>query len=118
MTKEDILEYISHTPHNTNPNMIGNMIDTLITQGGGGGLVVHTMAQGYNVLLSETYRAIKTAMDAGKTVVVIRDDLQSESETSIVESCVDNGENYFRVAVGRVEFVTESEDGYPVNSGK
>ena len=36
MTKEDILEYVSRTPHNTNPNMIGNMIDALTAQSGGG----------------------------------------------------------------------------------
>ena len=36
MTKEDILEYVSRTPYNTNPNMIGNMIDALMAQSGGG----------------------------------------------------------------------------------
>lgn len=30
MTKERILEYVASTPQNTNPNMIGNMIDALV----------------------------------------------------------------------------------------
>lgn len=30
MTKNDILKYVASTPHNTNPNMIGNMIDSLM----------------------------------------------------------------------------------------
>lgn len=30
MTKEEILKYVSETPCNTNPNMIGNMIDVLV----------------------------------------------------------------------------------------
>ena len=30
MNKNDILKYVASTPHNTNPNMIGNMIDALM----------------------------------------------------------------------------------------
>jgi hypothetical protein len=30
MTKEDIVKYVVKTPHNTNPNMIGNMLDILM----------------------------------------------------------------------------------------
>ena len=30
MTKNEILKYVSETPCNTNPNMIGNMIDALV----------------------------------------------------------------------------------------
>lgn len=34
MTKDEILRYVAKTPHNTNPNMIGNMIDALVGEGG------------------------------------------------------------------------------------
>ena len=34
MTKDEILRYVAKTPHNTNPSMIGNMIDALVGEGG------------------------------------------------------------------------------------
>lgn len=56
MTKEDILEYVAKTPHNTNPNMIGNMIDALASESG-------SMPKNYplnnkNVLFNDTVELI------------------------------------------------------------
>ena len=37
MNKQDILNYLRNTPENTNVNIVGNMLDELIEESGGGG---------------------------------------------------------------------------------
>lgn len=38
MNKQDILNYLRNTPENTNVNIVGNMLDELVEESGGGGV--------------------------------------------------------------------------------
>ena len=41
MGKEEILNYVMNSPENTNPNVLGSMLDGVDSSTGGGGMVVH-----------------------------------------------------------------------------
>lgn len=53
MTKEDILRYVAKTPHNTNPNMIGNMIDALV-KGANGGSIPDNYPKVFSTIYDDT----------------------------------------------------------------
>lgn len=114
MTKEEIIKYTLSTPGNTNPNILRGMLGSLMAQSSGGGLVVNAVSQGLDSVLSETYKTIKTAMDAGR-VVVIRND--NPDVSSIVVICGIDGANYSVYLSNGVVFKTSSEDGYPTADG-
>ena len=94
----------------------------LVKDGGaGGGLVVHAVAQGDNTVLSETFRTIKTAMDAGRLVIIIHDEFDVPTTTIVNAHWMDGAD--YAVCVFNplnevyITFKTASEDGYPTAGG-
>jgi len=69
-TKKEILDYIRHTPGNSNVNVLSSMLDGFA--GGGGNLLVCTFSKsGINIVCDKTINEIVTAGGAGKEVIAV-----------------------------------------------
>lgn len=71
MTKNEIMDYVTETPHNINKNILGQKLDQYASQSGGGGVFV-VRAAGYansDVEIDKTFDEILTAVNSGAVVV-------------------------------------------------
>ena len=96
MTKEDILRYVAKTPHNTNPNMIGNMIDALVGEGGGGSMPKDYPLNNKNVLFNDTV------------------ELSLDSEIYVFDSLNPNELSNYSITINNKQAESMSFDGMPV----
>lgn len=72
MTKEEILDYVSQTPENTNRMVLSDMLDEFSSGSSSGGLVVHETESSGVYTLDKTWKEIYDAMAEGTPVVIIR----------------------------------------------
>lgn len=71
MTKQDIFNYVMHSPYNTNPNQLATMLDNLESEGGEEMNVIHVVMNAEDEMtVTETGEEI-LAMDSKPTVCEI-----------------------------------------------
>ena len=80
MTKEQIIEYVMHTPMNTNPAVLRSMLGSI--EGGGGGILFATIhkREGNSITCDKTYAEIVAAIPTG---VIARIDVSGEISVGV-----------------------------------
>ena len=73
MDKNDILDYVTETPGNTNRAVLGSMLDSFSGGGGGGAepLIVNTEYDDGTYTLDKTFGEIRGAFESGNVVLVV-----------------------------------------------
>ena len=86
-TKEEIFNYVMHSPENTNPAVLGSMLNSL--EEGGGGIeyfdITYTCEEGGEPSIDKTHAQILSAYNSGKVVRLIIPTgsyIEGESSTS------------------------------------
>ncbi len=86
-TKEEILDYATNTPENTNRNVLNSMLENC--GGGSGGFFMVSIVPDSNpATLTASYNDIKAAYDAGK-VVVLKSEGINDGFTWYAENLID-----------------------------
>lgn len=73
-TKGEIFNYVIHSPENTNPAVLGSMLNSLENEGGGGIEyfdVTYTCEEGGEPSIDKTHAQILSAYNSGKVVRLI-----------------------------------------------
>lgn len=73
-TKGEIFDYVMHSPENTNPAVLGSMLNSLESEGGGGIEyfdVTYTYEEGGEPSIDKTHAQILSAYNSGKVVRLI-----------------------------------------------
>lgn len=121
--ENEVLDYVMETPGNTNPAILGQMLDknsgtklpeptpedngkvlgvsegqyALVSGGGGSaGLVVNETFSGTVGTLDKTYAEIKAAFASGGSAVIISDQSAGEYTTLTINTVIGVGENGYQ----------------------
>lgn len=114
-TKEEIMDYVLHTPENVNPAILSDKLDQYSSGGGGtGGTMLITQSQsGDDTVLDKTYGEIKTALESGiLPYMLVSTDQDPVYVTSVVAYGVHEGQ--YGVQLGGIDsyfFIANTEDG-------
>lgn len=105
-TKEEIFDYVMHSPENTNPAVLGSMLNGLESESGGGIEyfdITYTCEEGGEPSIDKTSTQILSAYNSGKVVRLIVP-AGNQVETDVIYytlkmtlcglSMYDNDENY------------------------
>lgn len=105
-TKDEIFDYVMHSPENTNPAVLGSMLNGLESEGGGGIEyfdITYTCEEGGEPSIDKTSTQILSAYNSGKVVRLIVP-AGNQVETDVIYytlkmnlcglSMYDNDENY------------------------
>lgn len=117
-TKEEIMNYVLHTPENVNPAILSDKLDQYsISSGGGGGILVTVATDDEEleaIVLDKTYNDIESAIIA-KTPVYMYTELVGHSLVPIFTAVHDS--NGYSVVVSQyigdetITFTSETADG-------
>ena len=138
--ENEILDYIMNSPENTNPAILGQMLDAnsgtklpeptpedngkvlgvsegqyaLVSGGGGGGssgLVVHVQRVDDSAILDKTWQEIWDAYTAGTMVVILDAVIENEAICRVVTSMAE-ADLVVATADGN-EYYADTKDGHP-----
>lgn len=73
MTEDEIVEYVTHTPENTNPAVLRSMLQQYNNGSGGNGtLIVNELLDesSQTTILDKNWNEIKTAFDNGQVAII------------------------------------------------
>lgn len=117
--ENEVLDYVMNTPGNTNPAILGQMIQRNSGGGGGGSsrLVVHVNHDDNTQTgtLDKTWQEIWDAFSAGNPVVILDEGVQGEYYCFNVLTL---SEPDISVEVaGNSIYFADSKEGYPYRSG-
>lgn len=115
MDKNDILDYVTETPGNTNRAVLGSMLDSFAGGGGSDTLVVEMNLETGS--LDKTWNEINNAFPNVYVSMTNEDEI---GKTQIASVSVIEGEYIVDVLGGQdytTVFLTDSADGYPSIGG-
>ena len=125
MDKNDILDYVTETPGNTNRAVLGSMLDSMEGSGnestGGKNVFVHLVDNENDDYtqrrLDKTYRELHDIWMAGNIIYIVNDSGSQLRYCMIDELIYDTNDNIFQVISGALGWnflSSETPDDYPL----
>ena len=120
MDKNDIIDYVMHTPHNTNRAVLSGMLNQLAEGGGGGGaepLIVNTSVVESIVTLDKTWQEVYDAFMNGGNIIIHYEEVLpfTTLESNYAVSAVTHDSNGWRVVADRT-YTANAESDYPTST--
>ena len=121
MTKQNIIDYVMNTPHNTNKAVLSSMLNQLAESGGGIFVVTTSKPDGQQAhVLDKTWEEMFTAANNGMLVIIreyasLDDDVVDKGiYYSFIEAIEHEIGNLYRISVQGYYYTCESPSDYPV----
>ena len=97
--KEEIISYVMHTPGNTNPNVLGSMLEG--AGGGGSNFIVHAEANlsDITVTVDKTYNEIVETINNNKIPIMIATAYNMTMVGNLYNFYIDEDEGYINFQV-------------------
>lgn len=117
-TKEEIMDYVLHTPENVNPAILSDKLDQYSSGGGGGGMLITVSQSGADFILDKNYTEIKNALESGIFPFALVPGDSGLYETYVIVDYGYSREKYtvelfsFRGGIqGTITFLSDTDDG-------
>ena len=120
MDKNDVIEYVMNTPHNTNRAVLNSMLNQLAEGGGGGGSapVINVVNDGDYPRLDKTFSELKELIDGRIIMLLVSPQNDGANGYRVVtdvswEITEDQDRTNYRIYLGGNSWDCSSVDDYP-----